>query len=41
MGWSVDGVPERDRRGEVKAESLPKGSFPGGRLWEFARAASR
>jgi len=32
MGGSVEGVPERDGKGGIKAESLPKGSFPGGRL---------
>jgi len=32
-GKSVEGVPERDRRGELRAESLPKATFPGGRLW--------
>jgi len=36
VGWSVEGVPERDGRGELRAESLPKASFPGGRLWGFA-----
>ena len=41
MGWSVEGVPERDGRGELRAQSLPKASFPGGRLWGFAIAASR
>ena len=41
MGWSVEGVPERDGRGELRAESLPKAAFPGGRLWRFAMAASR
>ena len=40
MGWSVDGVPERDGRGELRAESLPKAAFPGGRLWGFAMKAS-
>jgi len=40
IGWSVEGVPERDGRGELRAESLPKASFPGGRLWGFAIAAS-
>ena len=32
-GKSVEGVPERDGRGELRAESLPKAAFPGGRLW--------
>jgi len=41
MGWSVEGVPQHDRRGELRAESLPKATFPGGRLWGFAIAASR
>jgi len=41
MGWSVEGVPERDRRGELRAESLPKAAFPGGRLRGFAMAARR
>jgi len=41
MAWSVKGVAERDGRGELRAESLPKASFPGGRLWGFAIAVSR
>ena len=40
MGSSVESVPEHDGRGELRAESLPKASFPGGRLWGFAIAAS-
>jgi len=32
MGWSPVGVPERDGRGELRAASLPKATFPGGRL---------
>jgi len=39
MGWSVEGVPDRDGRGELRAESLPKAAFPGGRLCGFAMAA--
>jgi len=39
MGLSVEGVPERDGRGELRAECLPKASFPGGRLWGFAMRA--
>jgi len=39
-GRSVEGVPERDGRGELRAESLPKASFPGGRLCGFAMVAS-
>jgi len=39
VGWSVEGVPERDGRGELRAESLPKAAFPGGRLCGFAMAA--
>jgi len=31
-GKSVEGVPERDGRGELRAERLPKAAFPGGRL---------
>jgi len=38
MGKSVEGVPERDGRGELRAESLPKAAFPGGRLWGSAMA---
>jgi len=30
-GKSVEGVPERDGRGELRAEGLPKAAFPGGR----------
>jgi len=41
MEWSVKGVPEHDGRGKLRAESLQKASFPGGRLWGFAIAASR
>jgi len=41
MGCLVEGVPERDGRGELRAESLLKAVFPGGRLWGFAIAASR
>ena len=41
MGRSGEGVPERDGRGELRAESLPKASFPGGRLWGFAMVTSR
>ena len=41
MGWSVKGVPERDGRGELRAESRPKAGFPGGRLWGFAMATNR
>ena len=40
MGWSVEGVPERDGRGELRAEILPKAAFPGGRVWGFAMRAS-
>ena len=40
MGKSVEVVPERDGRGELRAESLPKAAFPGGRLWGFAIATS-
>ena len=40
MGWSFEGVPVRGGWGEVRAESLPKAAFPGGRLWGFAMAAS-
>ena len=36
---SVEGVPERDGRGELRAESLPKARFPGGRLWGSDMAA--
>jgi len=32
MGWSVEGVPEPDGRGELRAESLPKAAFHVGRL---------
>jgi len=35
-GWSVEGVPEREGRRKLRAESLPKAAFPGGRLWGFA-----
>jgi len=35
-GKSVVGVPERHGRGELRAESLPKAAFPGGRLWGSA-----
>jgi len=38
MGKSVEVVPERDGRGELRAESLPKAAFPGGRLWGSAIA---
>ena len=41
MGGSVEGVPERDGRGELRAESLPKAAFPGGRVWGFTMATSR
>ena len=41
MGWSVEGVPERDGRAELRAESLPKASVPGGRLWGFAMKARK
>jgi len=38
--WSVEGVPERDGRGELRAESLPKAAFAGGMLWGFAMVTS-
>jgi len=41
MGGSVERVPERDGRGKLRAESLQKAAFPGGRLWGFAMATSR
>jgi len=41
MWWSVEGVPEHDGRGELRAESLPKAVFPRGRIWGFAMATSR
>jgi len=39
MGRAVEGVPERDGRGELRAESLPKARFPCGRLWASDIAA--
>jgi len=39
MGRSVEGGPERDGRGEFRAERLPKARFPGGRLRGSVMAA--
>jgi len=41
IGRSVEVIPERDGRGELRAESLPKASFHGGRIWGFAMRASK
>jgi len=40
MGRSVEGVPERDGRGELRAKRLPRASFPWERLWGFAMMPS-
>jgi len=41
-GCSIEGVPDRDGRGEFRADMLPKAGFHGGMWWGFAmRVSSR
>jgi len=39
-GCSIEGMPDRDGRGELRAAILPKGGFPGGIWWGSAIGAS-
>ena len=40
-GCSIEGVPNRDGRGELGGDILPKAAFPGGIWWGFAIRVSR
>jgi len=40
-GCSIEGVPDRDKRGKLRADILPKAGFPGGIWWGCAMRARK